>query len=133
MANPQPRFYGSTNQWPGPPQLVPAFSPGSLLVNVTARNLGASNNGLPEDVLVTYFDMLPGGQIPGVPALPPPGGQPADGRARATASAGLTGSNAHMGPGGAFFAVYVATFSHNFRSFSIDVCSGALSDRAITT
>jgi hypothetical protein len=59
-------YYGSTNQWPGPPQPVPAFVPGSVLLKVTARNLGLSNNGLPEDVVVSHFGMLPGARIPGV-------------------------------------------------------------------
>ena len=74
VANPQPTFYGSKHQWPGPPQPVPAFAPGRAIANVTARNLGQSNRGLPEDVLVTRFVMLPRASIPGINSTADGGG-----------------------------------------------------------
>lgn len=80
VANPQPTFYGSKHQWPGPPQPVPAFAPGGrAIANVTARNLGQSNGGLPEDVLVTHFVMLPRASIPGINSTAVDSGAAADG------------------------------------------------------
>ena len=48
---------------------VPSFTPGHVVVNVTAHNMGESNNGLPEDVIIGYFDALPVVNIPGNPMV----------------------------------------------------------------
>ena len=43
------------------------FSGGNLLANISVRNLGNANNGLPEDVLLCHFEVLPGGTVPDYP------------------------------------------------------------------
>jgi hypothetical protein len=63
-------------------QVASNFSIGGAVVsNISVRNLGSANSGLPEDVLLCHFTVLPGRTAPGAD---PPAKLASDGRSTAS-------------------------------------------------